>query len=280
MEVIKRNGEKEEFSKEKFLNSLSKSGFSEDEISKAFDEISENLHEGITTDEIYNEALQILEKESNEVEPVIKYSLKKAVLELGPSGFPFEKLVSRIYQEKGYKVETGIMLKGKCIDHEVDVIAYNDKELIIIEAKFHNDQRLKSDTKVALYIKARIDDLLDSTYEIDGKEYKMSSAILITNTGFTNNSKRYVECVGTFKMISWSYPKNSGLLKMIEEVKIHPVTSIPQLSKAEKFELINQGCIYCKDLLDDPGYLERANITGSKRDEVMKTAGIICGSHK
>ena len=187
MEVIKRNGELEEFDKEKFTSSLAKSGFTEEEISKAFEEVTENLHKGITTDEIYVQALEILQKESESVEPVIKYSLKKAILELGPSGFPFEQLISRLYEEEGYKVQTGVMLSGKCIDHEMDVIAYNDTELILIEAKFHNDPHIKSDTKVALYVKARYDDLLDSVFEIDGKERKVTKALLITNTSFTNN---------------------------------------------------------------------------------------------
>lgn len=278
MEVIKRNGQKESFDKQKFVDSLSKSGFKESEINLAFETIEGELHEGITTDEIYEKALRVLENEAD-VRPIIKYSLKKAVLELGPTGFPFEQLVSRIYEERGYKTQTGVLLNGKCIDHEVDVIAYKEDELILIEAKFHNEYKIKSDTKVALYVKARYDDLLDSTFEIDGNSLKVTKALLITNTGFTNNSKRYVSCVGTFDMISWSYPKRNGLLKMIEEVQIHPITSIPQLSKAEKLELIDKGCIYCKDLIQNPNYLEVANVTGSKHNKILETAKLICGDN-
>ena len=279
MEVLKRNGESEPFDKIKYVDSLSKAGFPESQIERAFKTIEASLYDGITTEEIYDKSLEVLKSEA-EVEPVIKYSLKKAVLDLGPSGFPFEKLVSKIYEERGYKTETGVMLSGKCIDHEVDIVAYKENELILIEAKFHNDPQIKTDTKVALYVKARIDDLLDSTFEIDENEYKMTQALLITNTGFTNNSKGYVQCVGTFDMISWSYPKRNGLLKMIEDERIHPVTSIPQLSKKEKTELIEMDCIYCKDLLEDPGCLERARVTGSKREEVLQTAKLICkGKH-
>lgn len=278
MDVLKRNGEIEAFDKEKFINSLSKSGFTEEEINTAYSNIESSLYNEIPTDEIYDKALEELKK-TNDIEPVVNYSLRKAVMELGPTGFPFEQLVSRIFQEKGYKTETGVMIPGKCIDHEVDVIAYNEEELILVEAKFHNDQHTKSDTKVALYVKARFDDLFDSTISIGGKDYKNHKGILITNTGFTNNSKRYVKCVGTFEMISWTYPRGQGLLKMIEEVKIHPVTSIPQLSRAEKLELIEQGCIYCKDLLEDPTCLEKAKVTGSKREEVLGTAKLICKDH-
>lgn len=275
MKVLKRNGETEPFDKNKFVISLERAGFESEEINTTLTEIEEYLYDGITTDEIYKKSLKILK--NNEIaEPIIKYSLKKAVLELGPSGFPFEQLISKIYQENGYKTETGLMIKGRCIEHEIDIIAYNENELIFIEAKFHNDQNLKSDTKVALYVKARYDDLLDSSVTIEGKERKITKALLITNTAFTNNSKKYVECVGTFDMISWTYPKRKGLLKMMEDAKIHPITSIPQLSKSEKNNLIELGCIYCRDLIKNPDFLNMAKVTGSKRTEVLNTAKIIC----
>jgi transcriptional regulator NrdR family protein len=58
MQVIKRNGDVEEFSKEKFLNSLSKAGFTSEQIEEAYDQIEPELHKNISTDEIYEKALQ------------------------------------------------------------------------------------------------------------------------------------------------------------------------------------------------------------------------------
>lgn len=275
MDVTKRNGEIEPFNKDKFVESLSKSGFSEDEINLAYENVKDSFHEGITTDEIYRKTLEVLKK-TEEFEPIVKYSLKRAVMELGPSGFPFEELVSRIYQEKGYKTENGLMIPGKCIEHEVDVVAYNKDELILIEAKFHNDQNTKSDTKVALYVKARFDDLKDSVFEIDGESRVITKFILLTNTGFTNNAKKYAKCTGTFEMISWTYPKRNGLLKMIEDEKIHPITSIPELSKAQKDSLIKLGCIYCKDLKNNNNFLDMIGVKGEKKDKVLKIVDAVC----
>ena len=42
---------------------------------------------------------------------------------------------------------------GHCVEHEVDVMAWNENKLIIAEAKFHNAIGLKSDLKVALMLK-------------------------------------------------------------------------------------------------------------------------------
>jgi len=275
MEVTKMNGEREPFDKEKFLSSLAKAGFSELEIDRALSHIEYSLYDGMTTDEIYDKALDALKKGEN-IEPVIKYSLKRAILELGPTGFPFEQLIARLYKEKGYEVQTGVMLQGNCVDHETDIIAYKDDELIVIEAKFHNDQHVKSDTKVALYVKARYDDLLGLDFKIENKIRKITQAILITNTGFTDNSRKYAKCVGTFDMISWSYPKNAGLLRMIEDAKIHPITAIPTLSKKEKMDLIGLGCIYCKDLLLNPDFLKEADVRSSKIDTILETVKLIC----
>jgi len=275
MEVKKRNGELESFDKEKFIDSLKKAGFNEPQINHALLEIEETLFNGITTDEIYNKALDVL-KNTEEIEPIVRYSLKRSILELGPSGFPFEQLVARIYQEMGYETIIGLTLRGHCIEHEIDVVAHKGDELLLIEAKFHNESSMKSDTKVALYVKARFDDLSGILFDINNKKIKMTRGVLITNTGFTNNSKKYVKCVNTFDMISWSYPKGKGLLKMTEDFNIHPITSIPTLSKREKMDLIDKGYIYCKDILANPGILDTVRITGHKKDEILKIAKFVC----
>jgi hypothetical protein len=277
MNVLKRNGEIEKFSLEKFSSSLEKAGFSEKEIGQSLIVIKGSFYDGMTTDEIYEMAWKSL-KDLQNFSPVIKYSLKKAILELGPSGFPFEQLVSRIYSELGYKTLNGIMLQGKCIDHEIDIAAYNDDELILIEAKFHNEHYMKSDTKVALYVKARFDDLSEVNFEIEGKQRKMTKAILITNTSFTNNSKKYVKCNNTYEMISWSYPKDKGLLHMIESLRIHPITSIPILSQRDKKFLIENGCIYCRDLFENKNILDMMKISESRKIEILRVAESICKS--
>lgn len=278
-EVLKRNGEKEYFSEEKFANSLRKSGLDDDEILKALSFVKSKLYDGIDTDQIYKIASTYLKKKAKEKIPSIRYSLKRSVMELGPSGFPFEHFIARLYEELGYETKTGAILKGKCINHEIDVIAYKDNELILIEAKFHNESSLKSDTKVALYVKARYDDLTDIEFDIAGKKMKMTKPMLITNTSFTNNSIRYVECVNKFEMISWSYPKTRNLLNMIEDLGIHPITCIPKLSKKDKQTLISLGYVYCKDVLNNPNAFKEAGIRGGRAAAAKDMIETVCNKH-
>ena len=60
------------------------------------------------------------------------------------------KLSSRgeIFKAEGYTTIIDQLVQGKCVEHEVDVVAWMEKELIMVEAKFHTDFNLKSDLKI------------------------------------------------------------------------------------------------------------------------------------
>lgn len=69
-------------------------------------------------------------KERNEQALAIRYDLKRALMELGPSGYPFEKLISDLLRKFGYRTKTNLTLQGKCVSHEIDVIAEKDGKKI------------------------------------------------------------------------------------------------------------------------------------------------------
>jgi len=105
---------------------------------------------------------------------------------------------------------------GKCIPHEVDVVAYNDKELIFCEAKYHNELGTKSDVKVALYIKARFDDLKHGTFDYGSPGRALTEGLLITNTKFSTTAIQYGKCEN-LRMIGWNYPEKGNLRDLIME---------------------------------------------------------------
>ncbi len=107
--------------------------------------------------------------------------------------------------------------------------AWKGEELIMVEAKFHNEIGIKSDLKVALYVKARTDDLSLSQFDFGGKIRKLTQGILVTNTKFTEKAIDYAACQG-LRLIGWNYPAQGNLEHMIEDAGLHPVTSIPNLS--------------------------------------------------
>jgi hypothetical protein len=212
--ILKANGERETFEPDKLRASLLHAGATEEATEGVLSHILPELHNDMTTGEIYKHAFSILQGISK---PVARsYSLRRAVMDLGPSGFPFEDFVAEILKAKGFKCETRQTVLGGCVPHEVDVVAYNDKKLIMIEAKFHNELGTKSDLKVALYIKARFDDLAENVFNYGGQNRKITDSWLVTNTKFSSTAIHYGVCKD-LTMIGWNYPEKGNLQDMIED---------------------------------------------------------------
>ena len=246
--IKKANGEKEIFYYRKLEDSLRKIGADEEVIKEIVLEINKNIHDGITTDEIYKKAFSILKRKQKTV--AIRYSLKKAVAMLGPTGFPFEKYVAEIFKDQGYETLNGIIVKGKCAEHEIDVVAWKEDKLIFVEAKFHTDFGAKSDLKVALYVKARYDDILGLSFNFGGKDRILNEGWIITNTKFSTAAIQYGECQ-RLNMVGWNYPLGNNLHNMIERAELIPLTALTSLTTGEKNKFIEQGIVLSKSLLDE-----------------------------
>jgi hypothetical protein len=279
-DIIKNNGETELFDPEKLRHSLRRSGASDVVVNEITKQIEESLKDGMTTSDIYQNAFKILDRK--ERKPAVKYSIRRSILNMGPSGFPFEKFVAELFEAKGYKTETGVFVKGKCIEHELDMVAYKENKLILAEVKFHNKLEIKTDTKVALYIKARLDDLREEEFTFGGDKRNMTTGLLVTNTKFTHTAKKYVKCAGGMELISWDYPEKGNLYDMIEETATHPITCIPQLTKRNKEELLEKGIVNCQSLKDNTGILKEIGIKDPEIENIMENIDMICShdSHK
>lgn len=274
--IIKSNGQEEVFNEEKLIRSLQKSGASEEEITQTVRFVKAKLKKNMSTGDIYSLAYKNLSSHRKRNPNAIRYSLKKSVMELGPTGFPFEKFVARVFTELGYTCKTGIMVQGNCIEHEVDIFAYNDTDVICIEAKFHNEAHLRSDAKVALYVKARFDDLVGQKIQIGDVERQITKGILITNTNFTDTVHHYAACINTFDLISWNKPSEKNLLYYIEEYDLYPIGVIPELSQKDIDLLVNKEIMTCRDIKNNSHMLDEVGIRKSKKEIILKTVEEIC----
>ncbi|OHB16598.1 MAG: hypothetical protein A2544_01985 [Candidatus Zambryskibacteria bacterium RIFOXYD2_FULL_43_10] len=250
--VLKANGEREIFDEEKLRSSLFHAGASEEAVEQVMSHILPELRNDMTTNDIYRHAFSVLQKISK---PVARsYSLRRAVMDLGPSGFPFEDFIAKVLEAKGYKCQTRQTVLGECVPHEVDVVAYNEKELIMIEAKFHNGLGTKSDLKVVLYIKARFDDLGGNVFDYGGTDRRITGCWLITNTKFSSTAIHYGICKN-LTMIGWNYPEKGSLQDMIENEALHPITCLVSLSAADKKILLEKRIVLCSDIKKNPKLL-------------------------
>lgn len=270
IEIIKVDGNHELFDPNKLRDSLRRVGSSRAITEIVVDAVEKEIRSGATTDEIYKRAYEILEKIERPL--AARYSMRRAIAEFGPTGFPFEHFVAELFRAKGFDVKTGMMVRGKCIEHEVDMIAENDERKIFMEIKFHNNPKIKSDLKVALYVKSRFDDIESGSKDIDGKE---KEGWLLTNTKFTKNALEYARCAG-MTIISWSYPEGENLQSLIEETGLHPITCLTTLPKREKTLLVNQGNVLCRDIRRNPKILEELGFKSDKIEEVLDEASKIC----
>jgi transcriptional regulator NrdR family protein len=92
--VLKATGTIEPFSEEKLRNSMSKTGATSVEQDKVIKHIERKLYENIPTWQVYRSVTRSLESQSRLSKA--RYTLKRAIMELGPTGYPFEDYVSEI----------------------------------------------------------------------------------------------------------------------------------------------------------------------------------------
>jgi len=235
--VIKATGEIEPFSESKVISSLMRAGADRVLAQKILTRIRPSLYPNIPTFEIYSAVMRILKKEQKPVAD--RYNLKKAIMDLGPTGYPFEKFVAGLLISQGHKTQTNQIVRGRCVSHEIDVVAQNDKKYMV-ECKFHSIPGGRTDVKVALYTYARFLDIKEKG--------KFDIPWLITNTKITQDAKDYALCVG-MRVTAWDYPQGEGLNELIDKSGLHPVTSLTSLSEQKKRDLIERGIVFCKDLV-------------------------------
>jgi len=273
--IIKSGGEKEKFSLEKLYGSLKRTGASDKTVNHILDIVRDELYQGISTKEIYNRAFALLKKDHSHF--ASKYKLKRAVFELGPTGFPFEKFISALLQFSGYETYTGDIVQGDCVKHEIDVIAHKKGETAIIECKYHSEDGLKCNVKVPLYVNSRYLDVKEHWNNSTNNITKITSGWVVTNTRFTEDAKQFGNCVG-LKLLSWDYPKGEGLKDRIDRLGLYPVTVSTLLTKREKHFLLSRDVVLCRDLLNDTFFLDHLGISETRKHKILKEITMLCNS--
>ncbi len=270
--VIKMTGEREDWSPAKLERSLRAARAPEDLIREIVVHLEKDLHDGMSTNDIYEHALALLKRYRGPA--AAEYSLKKAIMQFGPTGFPFERFVAHILNAQGYRTKVGTIVQGACVEHEVDVIAEKEDERILVEAKFHNSAAIKSDVKVTLYVHARFEDIQNKLESIEG-ETKYNRAWLITNTEFTSHAIQYANCVG-LGITGWNYPKGRTLQDLIQATQTHPLTCLTSLTDSQKNQLLAKGIVLCRSVVDDPSHLERIGINKARINAIVEEGAMLC----
>lgn len=288
--IKKASGETQPFSKNKLMSSLKRSGASLTIIDEIANEIEEWIIEemaaqlkadnisinrkselsynlGIPSREIYRRAFSLLNKKT--VSSAARYKIKDALMEMGPTGHPFEFFAAEIYKTLGFDTQVSVILNGHCVTHEVDVIATKENHQRFIECKYYQSTGKNANVQVPLYIRSRVDDIIAyKNSHPESTEFTYSGGV-VTNTRFTNDAEAYGNCCG-LHLLSWDYPQGNGLKDIIDREKIFPITSLTSLTKAQKTILMDKGIVICRQLSNNLNELDSLNLTHNKRLKVLE----------
>jgi hypothetical protein len=242
-DIVKADGSIETFEPTRLRVSLIRAGAGPHTADKITEAITKTVVPGASSREIYTRAFTMLRKEARPV--AARYALRRALMEFGPTGHPFEDFVQRLYAKEGWKVDARQMIRGKCVMHEVDLYASREGERLAAELKYHNDPGYKTDLKVALYVKARFEDI----WQCDPKTQicPVDRGMLITNTKFTSEAVAYADCAG-IELLGWNYPLGASLFERIIAARVYPITVVTSLSKSSKHLLIDRGIVTTDDI--------------------------------
>lgn len=272
LDIIKASGEKTKFSINKLRGSLLRTGAGKAVVDHILDLVRDELYQGISTKEIYNRSFALLKEK--ETIFASKYKLKKAIYELGPTGFPFEKFIASVLKYSGYETHVGQIMPGSCVAHEVDVLALKNEHTIMVECKFHSDQGRKCNVKVPLYIHSRYRDI-KAHYNSDLNERPLSECWVVTNTRFTEDATQYGKCANLY-LVSWDSPGGNSLKERIDRLGLYPVTASTLLTKREKQFLLDRGIVLCRELIAQAFILDHLGVSEKRKERILQEIRQLC----
>lgn len=265
--IKKASGEQELFDVAKLRNSLSRAGADDFAVKDITENIQTWLYEGVSTKNIYERAFTLLQHQSQRNATL--YKLKHSLFELGPSGYPFEHLIGEIYRRRGFSVEVGVVVQGHCITHEMDVIATNAREQILLECKYGIDQGKTISIQVPLYVRSRIEDIVAERKQISQYKNLIFKGGVVTNTRFSADSIEYSKCYG-LSLLGWDYPTGNGLKEILERERIFPVTILSNFTSKQKSFIMDQGIVTCLKLYNDLKVLDSLMFSPNKMKSIRE----------
>ncbi len=262
--IRKRSGDVEPYRERKLRSALRRVGLSPHDRDRIVHEVEQLLDGELSTaaiDKVVSRSLR-----HGPAPCGARWNLRRALAELGPSGFPFERFVAELFAASGYRTGVGVRLQGRFIQHEVDVVAERQGERILCECKLLTRRDGKVDAKTALYVYGRAVDL-------DALRARTRFR-LVTNGRFTGDAMRFGEGMG-LQLLGWDTPEGGGLRQLVEAVGVMPLTALVHLPPSAKARLLAAGHVLCRDLVSQPALLTTVGVQPAAARRVLDEAAAI-----
>jgi hypothetical protein len=236
----KITGKTEPFNRKKLRDSLFCAGLEANQTDSIIEEVMPKIECGMSTTRVHNMAFKVIRKESKVM--AANYRVKRSILELGPTGFPFETLCSELFKAKGFKTDVSLDVEGSLVKHEVDIYAEREDLKLMVECKFHNSREKKNDIKTVLYINSRAEDIRRNP-----NAPKFDKYAICTNTHFSKDALRYAEGMG-IELISLNKDPKYSMVDAIIEHKVYPITCLKTIKKKTVGPLLKRNIVVISHL--------------------------------
>jgi hypothetical protein len=262
--VTKADGTRQLFDREKVVKTCLRMGASRKIADEVAEKVEKRLYDGISTSKILQMTFRLLRK----YKPTIRhlFDLRKGLSLMG-SKPEFENFVQILLAHNGFEVTPNRLIRGKCVEHEVDAIARKDGITYFVEAKHHINYHSLTGLDESRIARAILEDVTEG-FELGKSNLRIDRAMIVTNTRYTEHAIRYGKCRGILQ-IGWSSPANLSLQNMIEEKNLYPLSCLRGLKGETKTKLVNSGIVLMKQLFEEePSTLARK--TGVQKETLKQ----------
>jgi hypothetical protein len=263
--VTKFDGTQQPFDKNKIVKTCLRMGATPEVAQIIADRVEQKIYNGVSTKKILQMTFRLLRKYKPAVKNQIDLRRALSMLRSAPD---FEQFVQHLLREHGYAVTSNQIVRGRCVEHEVDAIATKSGKTCIVEVKHHYHYHTRTNLDVSRISRAVFEDVTEG-YELGLNHLKIDYAMIVCNTKLTEHARRYADCRG-ISHIGWSSPKRNDLQTMIEEKKAYPITFLKGLNAASRQKLTSNGIVMLKQLTENsPRELKRKTGISTEKLELL-----------
>jgi hypothetical protein len=222
--VVKANGTRQLFERQKIINTCLRMHAQREVAETIADKIEKRAYDGIATRRILQMVFTYLRKHK----PAFSHriDLRRGISLLRPQP-DWERYVQLLLDELGYAVTPNQIVRGRCVEHEIDAVARRGDGTVLVEIKHHYKYHTPTGLDVSRVMRATFEDLTEG-FDRGLNSINFNKAMIVCNTKLSNHAKQYAQCRG-IDHIGWKVPIAHGLDQIIEEKKFHPITLIRKL---------------------------------------------------
>jgi len=245
--VMKFDGRLQPFDRGKIARTCVRMGADPAFAEEVANRVEAEAYEGIPTKRVMQMIFANLRRRMPEMRHRI--DLRTAIAMMRPKP-DFELFVATILRAYGYKAKSNQFLQGRCIEHEIDAVAENGKDVFYVEVKHHFNAHTYTGLDVFLQAAAAFEDLEDG-FKAGRHRTAFTKAMLVTNAKMSEHALRYADCRG-IRYLSWEAPPGRSLGEVIDKHKLYPITLIRGLDSGTQAKLGDAGIVTLKQLVEAP----------------------------